>query len=59
MTAAVFNISKAKDENGNIIEPVCEYTAGLLRQVYLQPPRAIAMLIRSLVTAIPNLSSAL
>ena len=34
MTAAVFNISKAKDENGNIIEPVCEYTAGLLRQVY-------------------------
>lgn len=33
MTAASFDISKAKDESGQEIEPVHEYTPGLLRQV--------------------------
>lgn len=35
MTAAVFNISKAKDESGQIIEPVAEFSPGLLGYVVL------------------------
>ena len=33
MTVAAFNILKAKDENGREIEPVHEFTAGVIRQV--------------------------
>lgn len=35
MTAAVFNITKAKDESGQIIEPVAEFSPGLLGYVGL------------------------
>lgn len=35
MTAAVFNITKAKDESGQIIEPVAEFSPGLLGYVVL------------------------
>lgn len=35
MTVAVFNIKKAKDEAGHDIEPLCEYTPGIIRCVLL------------------------
>lgn len=31
MTLAVFDISKFKDEQGNVVEPVYEYTPGIIR----------------------------
>lgn len=31
MTLAVFNISKARDENGVVVEPVIEYSSGTIR----------------------------
>lgn len=31
MCAAVFNISKMKDESGQEIDPVCEYSSGIIR----------------------------
>ena len=35
MTLAVFDINKAKDANGTDIEPLYEYTPGLIRYVKL------------------------
>ena len=34
MILATFNIHKAKDEHGNIIEPDCTYQPGVVRSVY-------------------------
>lgn len=45
MTAAVFNISKAKDESGQIIEPVAEFSPGLLGYVVLYNSMVEEMLV--------------
>ena len=31
MTLSAFRISKARDESGRVIEPVCDYCAGIIR----------------------------
>lgn len=48
MTAAVFNITKAKDESGQIIEPVAEFSPGLLGYVVLYNSTTEEMLMTSL-----------
>lgn len=34
---ATYNITKAVDANGVVVEPVVEFTDGLVRYVYLEP----------------------
>ena len=34
MSAAVFNIAKAKDQYGNEIEPIHDYVSGVIRYFY-------------------------
>lgn len=49
MSLAVFNISKAKDASGNVIELQYEYTNGIIRSVFfglLDVPRRSLLLFR-------------
>ena len=31
LSTAIFDISKAKDEDGNALDPVCDYTSDIVR----------------------------
>lgn len=62
MSAAVFNISKVKDEMGRDVEPIKEFGHGIIRQVLtpiLRNIRQNNLTIFMRVVVTPNRSSAL